>query len=286
MRKVPIHSSLALLPLPLGHIKAEGTIYIKDSERLAFSDQALVMCTQTLRNQIKDVSNMTTLQIAKLLQEIFRVYQKIPDNVNVLELAIKFCQQNRPQEKHKSHPVQNQAPPLPRGPGISNCGVPPVLPAPLNVVPAQMPPLKRPTVGRPRGRPPLPKIPGQVRQARGKSPNIGGISKSYAWQKSLLDQSYAYEYLKHYQDELIKQYSQNLSLQQLTQLSQILTQGQLNNPVTASAIANQFLTQTGLLNPSGRMRPMGTAAAGIGQSPTQLMENLSHLMSSQKKIGC
>lgn len=146
-------------------------------------------------------------------------------------------------------------------------------------------PLKRPGAGRPRGRPPLPKVPGQMRQPRGKSPSAAGISKSYAWQKSLFDQSYAYEYLKHYQDELIKQYSQNLSLNQLTQLSQILAQGQLNNPVTASAITNQFLAQTGLLTSnSNLMKQMSSGAGSISQPMTsKLMESLNQLTPSTKK---
>ncbi|KAJ8947583.1 hypothetical protein NQ318_010095 [Aromia moschata] len=270
--------------------------YIKESERIAFSDQALEMCTQSLRNQMKNISTMSNPEIAKLLQEIFRVHQKvqkhipgkesgfanmlievyrkfikekIPENVNVLELATKFCQQNRPVEKPKIQPVQNPIPPMPRGPGI-----------------ASVVPLKRPGMGRPRGRPPLPKVPGQMRQPRGKSPNLAGMSKSYAWQKSLFDQSYAYEYLKHYHDELIKQYSQNLSMQQLTQLSQILNQGQLSNPLTASAITNQFLAQTGLLTPSALVKQMSSTTAALGHLKKKLGvdQALSSLTTDQLKF--
>lgn len=163
---------------------------------------------------------------------------------------------------------------------------PPVLPPPSKMTLAPSVPLKRPGMGRPRGRPPLPKIPGHVRQSRGKSSGVAGISKSYAWQKSLFDQSYAYEYLKHYQDELIKQYSQNLSLNQLTQLSQILTQGQLNNPLTASAITNQFLAQTGLLSSNNLLKQMGSGSSGVNQPMTPQMENLHQMNPNlKKKIG-
>lgn len=52
-------------------------IYIKDSDRLSFSEQALTMCTQCLRTQIKTVCTMSNPQIVKLLQEIFKVYQRL-----------------------------------------------------------------------------------------------------------------------------------------------------------------------------------------------------------------
>lgn len=52
-------------------------IYIKDSDRLSYSEQALTMCTQCLRSQIKSMQDMTNPQIVKLLQEIFRVYQRL-----------------------------------------------------------------------------------------------------------------------------------------------------------------------------------------------------------------
>lgn len=43
---------------------------------MSFSEQALTMCSQCLRAQMKDISNMTNSQISKLLQEIFKVYQR------------------------------------------------------------------------------------------------------------------------------------------------------------------------------------------------------------------
>lgn len=163
-----------------------------------------------------------------------------------------------------------------------------MLPSPATINPSQnILPLKRPGPGRPRGRPPLPKIPGQVRQPRGKSQSLGGVSKSYNWQKNLFDQTYAYEYLKHYQDELIKQYSQNLNLTQLTQLSQIFNQGQLHNPLTASAVTNQFLAQTGLMNSSSFLKQMSsTAGTSNITSAAQLVDNLRQLNPNvKKKLG-
>ncbi|XP_063910388.1 calcineurin-binding protein cabin-1-like isoform X2 [Zophobas morio] len=239
-------------------------IYIKDSERLQFADQAMAMCIQCLRAQIQNVANMNDTAVQRLLQDIFRSYQrvqkhetakeatfaamltevykkmkkgKIPENANVLDLATKFCQQNRIVEKQKRQ-LQNQAAAaLLRGPGVAN---PPVLPAPSTVGPSNQPPLKRPGMGRPRGRPPLPKVPGQPRVHRGRSPNIA--SNPYSWQKSFMEQNATYNYLKHYQEELIKQYSQSLSLTQLTQLSQYFTQTQFANALAQSQFSNQFLT--------------------------------------------
>lgn len=100
----------------------------------------------------------------------------------------------------------------------------------------------------------------------------------------MFDQTYAYEYLKHYQDELIKQYSQNLNLNQLTQLSQILTQGQIHNPLTASAITNQFLAQTGLMNSTSFLKQLGSTTGTSNMvAAAQLMDNLRQLNPSVKK---
>lgn len=48
---------------------------------MSFSEQALTMCIQCLRAQIKDIPNMANPQIAKLLQEIFKVYQRLQKHV-------------------------------------------------------------------------------------------------------------------------------------------------------------------------------------------------------------
>lgn len=144
-------------------------------------------------------------------------------------------------------------------------------------------PLKRPGSGRPRGRPPLPKVPGQVRQPRAKNSGLSNLQNSYNWQKNLFDQSYAYEYLKHYQDELIKQYSQNLNLAQLTQLSQMLSQGQIHNPATASAITNQLLSQTSILNTNNFLKQLSSPGNMTQASAAQLLDSLKQLSPSLKK---
>lgn len=51
------------------------------------------------------------------------MYQ-IPDNVNVLDLAVKFCLQNKSAEKPKPLPVFTSLnPPIPRSPGIASVGL-------------------------------------------------------------------------------------------------------------------------------------------------------------------
>lgn len=120
---------------------------------------------------------------------------------------------------------------------------PPVLPTPSSITYNNQPLLKRPGSGRPRGRPPLPKVPGQVRQPRGRSPNVS--SGNYNWQKALIEQNATYNtynYLKAYQDELIKQYSQSLNIAQLTQLSQYFSQA------TAFAQSQILASQNPLLS--------------------------------------
>lgn len=97
----------------------------------------MFMCTQSIRAQMKNLATMTNPQLLKLLQEIFKIYQraqkhmpikdnvfatmlqdvykslmkdKLVSNANILEAAIKFCQQNRPvNEKPKTVPVQTQS---------------------------------------------------------------------------------------------------------------------------------------------------------------------------------
>lgn len=100
------------------------------------------------------------------------------------------------------------------------------MPTPSTITSNNQPLLKRPGSGRPRGRPPLPKVAGQMRQPRGRSPNIS-TGNYNNWQKSIAEQKATYNtfnYLRAYQDQLLKQYSQSLNLAQLTQLSQYFSQ--------------------------------------------------------------
>ncbi|XP_030756514.1 calcineurin-binding protein cabin-1-like isoform X2 [Sitophilus oryzae] len=264
-------------------------IYIKESDRDVFSEQALKMSTQSLRSQIKNVENMQNQQIVKLLMDIFRIYQKVqknmpsketlfssmlvevykkfiketvPDTVNILDLAIKFCQQHRPGEKHKAHhtlPSNTNSVAFSRSPGVAS---PPVHPNPLAMTSNIQKMMKPPSLGRPRGRPPLPKVHGsKIRSPRPKSP-----ASSYAW-PSMYESNMAY--LKHYQDQLIKQYSQGSSIAQLTQLLQAMSKGQLTNPAVAQAVTNQFLSASNILGPaSTSVQQSSSGFKGFNQVPS------------------
>lgn len=48
---------------------------------MAFSEQAMTMCVQSMRGQIKHISGMSNPQIAKLLQEIYKTYQRLQKHV-------------------------------------------------------------------------------------------------------------------------------------------------------------------------------------------------------------
>lgn len=156
-----------------------------------------------------------------------------------------------------------------------------MLPTPSTLMAPQKP-LKPSGVGRPRGRPPLPKVPGQIRQHRTKSPSS---SVPYPWQSSMYGANFNYEYLKHYQDELIKQYSQNLNMTQLQQLSNYFTSGRLNT--SAQTLTNQFLTSSNLLGTSNLLRPGGSTPL-LDQAALQKMLSTSSTLSSltpdQKKF--
>ncbi|CAH0547224.1 unnamed protein product [Brassicogethes aeneus] len=270
-------------------------IYIKDSDRLAFSEQAMTMCIQCLRSQMKNIPNMNNTNKIKLLQDIYRVYlrvqknipgkesvfagilidcykkfreDKLPENINVLDCAKKFCEQNKVLEKTKSQ-IQS-SPNLSRSPGLASA---PVLPSPSTLQYNSRPAPKRPVAGRPRGRPPLPKVPGQVKTPRGKSP----IAASY---KSMYERNVAIEYMKQYQ-ELINKYSKNMTLPQLQHFSQLLTQSSLPNPLgITSGLSNQFMSNmANLMNPASLAGLMG--AGDLTQS--QLMSSFNQLSPTTNK---
>lgn len=118
-------------------------VYIKHSDREQLSEQALSLCIQSLKAQIKNLNSTSALQ--RLVLDLFRSYQriqkyipqketifsgmlgdaykkfmkeKIPENVNVLDLAIKFCQQHKAAEKLKQQ-QQKQTITPPAAPIIS-----------------------------------------------------------------------------------------------------------------------------------------------------------------------
>lgn len=123
-------------------------------------------------------------------------------------------------------------------------------------------PLKRPTLGRPRGRPPGPKQPGMNRSPRGRSPVHS--SGSLPWQNMMYDQN-AMNYMLKYQEELLRQYN---TLSQMNAMNL----GQFTRPTTSSAAGS-------LLNPSQLVQTF-TQIMSSGMNPLtmgQLSQSLSHL---------
>ncbi|XP_050504043.1 calcineurin-binding protein cabin-1 isoform X3 [Diabrotica virgifera virgifera] len=323
LRNTNDNKTLIDLCVQLTKVPDPDKIYIKNSERMAFSEQAMTMCIQSLKSQTKLVPNMTNPQIAKILQEIYKIYQrlmkhvptketpfanllvevykqfikeKIPENVNVLDLAVKFCMQNKSAEKSRQQGISQKTPMfIPRGPGVSTSA--PVMPSPQTITPPQGAPLKRPSGSRPRGRPPLQKAPGQPRYQRSKSPSAAAnLNKTYSWQKSLMDQTYAIEYIKHYKDELIKQYSKNMSIPQLAQLSQILTQDQLkllttlipkqstsSAPSTSSSL-HTMTSASGIVS-TGKQSKQHSSSSSRQHMPSTSMPSTSMAGTSKSSVG-
>ncbi|KAK9871634.1 hypothetical protein WA026_013014 [Henosepilachna vigintioctopunctata] len=250
-------------------------VVIKDSERLQFSEQALSLCIQSFRNNIKNEHNMSNSSLKKLLNDIYKAYmlvevyklsfKEIPDNANILELAIKFCQQNKILEKQRSvMNLQNNTlknPLIPMGP---------VLPSPSTVNSGTALPIKRLSgSGRPRGRPPLNKIPSPLKSSSIRSLNTLNSNQSN-WKKSLSEQAINYDYLKHYQEELMKQYNQNLNYMQMAQLAQLY-----QNP-TAFANAYMQAQQNSMLNANllNQLPIKGMPGSVINKNSTSQMEAL------------
>lgn len=96
-----------------------------------------------------------------------------------------------------------------------------------------VPPLKRPGLGRPRGRPPGPKQPGTPRAGRGR-----GASSSTAWQNMMLNQSKSLKYFMQYQQDLLQQYN-NLS-QQLNTYMPGTTQSSLLSPTQLLQVRTNY----------------------------------------------
>lgn len=119
-----------------------------------------------------------------------------------------------------------------------------MLPTPTIISPPPPQPLKRPGLGRPRGRPPGPKIPGQTKSSR----NRNALLSNPLWNKGSFD-STAYDYLKHYKEELYRQYSQTLTLtQQMNQLGSFLPTPPQNNLLNSVNLL-QTMQQLAGMNP-------------------------------------
>ncbi|XP_022907944.2 calcineurin-binding protein cabin-1-like isoform X2 [Onthophagus taurus] len=259
------HKTLLDMCLQLRKVPDADKIYIRHVEREQLSEQALTLCIQSLRKQIKNIENSSSSMVQKILLDVYRIYQrsqkslpnkestfasmltdvykkcvkeKVPENANLLDLAIKFCAQSKAIEKIQKQQTQVVAPkPIPVQPPPSV----PVLPTPTTILPPSNQQLKRPGLGRPRGRPPGPKSSTQ-QKPRARNPT------SLQWPKAF-DPS-AYGYLQHYQEELIKQYSQTLSLtQQMNQIGSLYPQANQNNLLSSLNFLQSMQQLSGGMNP-------------------------------------
>ncbi|XP_031357687.1 calcineurin-binding protein cabin-1-like isoform X2 [Photinus pyralis] len=278
LRQSNDHKTLLDVCLQLRRIPDADKVYIRHNEREQLSEQALSLCVQALREQVKSTNSTGSLQ--RLLMDIFRSYQriqkhvpskeatfaamlgevykktlveKLPENVSVLDLAVKHCQQHKAAEKLKQ---QKQPPPPPPPPVVS--GAPVVLPAPSTVT-ANTQPMKRPPIGRPRGRPPGPKQPGLMRTSRGRGSS--SAPNSSAWQKMMYEQK-SMKYMLDYQEELMRQYNT---------LAKMTFQNQFNQYTHPTS-------QPSLLNPSQLVQTMSQMSAGINPlAISQFAQSLSNL---------
>ncbi|KAF5296187.1 hypothetical protein FQA39_LY12641 [Lamprigera yunnana] len=268
LRRGNDHKTLLDVCLQLRRVPDADKVYIRHNERDQLCEQALSLCVQSLREQIKTIVGSSGIQ--KLLIDIFRSYQRIqkhiptkesafsmmlcdiykktmkdnpPDNINVLDLAIKYCQQHKAVEKLKQQQLKQQQQQIvapPTVPIIS--GAPPVLPTPSNISSTTVP-LKRPTLGRPRGRPPGPKQPAISRTSRGR-----GFShpSNLAWQKMMYDQK-SMKYMLEYQEELLRQYNALSKMTYQTQFPQFTlpnSQPSLPNANQLTQMLSQMLPST------------------------------------------
>ncbi|KAK5640159.1 hypothetical protein RI129_010970 [Pyrocoelia pectoralis] len=282
LRQSNDHKTLLDVCLQLKRIPDADKVYIRHNERDQLSEQALSLCVQALREQVKNTNSAGCLQ--RLLMDIFRSYQriqkhvpskeatfasmlgevykkssteKLPENVSILDLAVKHCQQHKTAEKLKQQQQQKQLPPPPPTPPVVS-GTPVVLPTPSTAT-VNSQPLKRPALGRPRGRPPGPKQPGLMRTSRGRGSSTA--SNSSTWQKMIYDQK-SMKYMMDYQEELLRQY----------------------NALAKMTFQNQFTqftlptSQSSLLNPGQLVQTLGQMTTGHNPlSINQFAQSLSSL---------
>lgn len=60
-------------------------MYIRDAERRQLSEQAMSLCVQSLKAQIKAVNMNSQTALKKMLLDIFRAYQRVQKHVQVKE---------------------------------------------------------------------------------------------------------------------------------------------------------------------------------------------------------
>lgn len=60
-------------------------MYIRDAERQQLSEQAMSLCVQSLKTQIKNVNVNSQTALKKLLLDIFRAYQRVQKYIQIKE---------------------------------------------------------------------------------------------------------------------------------------------------------------------------------------------------------
>ncbi|GLV33874.1 hypothetical protein CBL_11242 [Carabus blaptoides fortunei] len=257
------HKTLLDLCLLLRRTPDPDKIYIRDTERKQLSDQALSICIQCIRSMLKQLvggkkiytesemqAHSETDMTAKLTLDIYRSYQKVqkhlvhkenvfsgllidtykhyiqnklPEGGNILEAAIKFCQQR----KIITKPVVPQQ--LPVTAITVKQSTPTVSTIQQQPLPATtIQPLRKTSKGfpggRPRGRPPnINKHLSGLKSTKSvKDSQFFSPQNPFAWQNLLyssalganIDPKLALNYMmSKYQEELMRQYSQQLSSQ-------------------------------------------------------------------------
>lgn len=192
LRKSNNHKLLIDVALQLYRTPDSDKRYIKDSERMELYQQAMTFCVQIMRNILKNITetrdNVETLNLLidiykahkkcikhmnqkeplfiQLLVDVYKFYiqdkvSKMPDNINLLDLAIKLCLQEisvrKNQEKQALAGVTSgqQQPATSTGTEESSViGQPKHLPTPVNMSTTVNKPIQIPGItSRSRGRP-------------------------------------------------------------------------------------------------------------------------------------
>lgn len=251
----------------------------------------------------KVMGAMLTEIYKKLMADI-----KLPDNINILDLALKYCQQSRAADKLKKQQAAKTNLPnygnlMMAATSTPISGTPPTIPYfPASATPTQtilspaaaasaasaylaaLPPTmsssypRRPTLGRPRGRPPGPKLPSLPKGPRGRPPlNPQAQQSAYSFP---FYPSGSYDYAKKYQEELLRQYSQ--MTQNPFSASSLLNANlvqHLNTMATMTTAANSLSTASLAAGLSSLApNPMTTLAATSASQQQQLMQYFSAAM--------
>lgn len=145
--------------------------------------------------------------------------------------------------------------------------------------------MKRPTLGRPRGRPPGSTKFNQSKLARGRSP----LTNPYSWTKPLYPTAPAgFDYFKHYQDELIRQYSQsqfsNMFSAGLGMSASTAAASALINPSTTSTASNQLLNATLLQQLTAGMNPTNQLSQALSQMSPNLLKQTLETLGSKMSV--